>query len=138
MTAKTTTQTPPQTAILLPEKGATKKVSDAQRVADFAIAYSCSLSTAQMLKVFFDTVPPKLAESVWAGENATVEWRGRVLAHDTMAERLRELTADYPTMDGMKSQIRQCRKALKGKPWHVEVVRAIGWRIAYIVEGPKV
>lgn len=59
--------------------------------------------------------------------------RGRILPHESLAARMRDLTADYATTMGLRSGIRDLRRGLERAGWPVRIVTHYGLGYQMIV-----
>lgn len=91
-------------------------MTDAQRVAEIIERFGLSVTPARLLLVLLDA-------------------EGRILATDTIAERLRDLQGDYPTTESIRTSIKWARKALVGSEYWIEAIYGLGWRLARIDGG---
>lgn len=63
--------------------------------------------------------------------------RGRIVTHSIIADRIRDVTADYPTEGATRTAVKRLRRAIEACRWPVEIesVARIGYRLEVIEPG---
>lgn len=85
-------------------------MTDGQRVADIAEQFGLSAMPSCVLLVLLES-------------------EGRILAMDTIADRVRDLMGDYPTKASIATSLKWARKAIYGGGFWIESIYGIGVRI---------
>lgn len=90
-------------------------MTDGQRVACIVDALGCPPSAARILAVLSETP-------------------GRTRDHETVAQRIRDMTAEYPTQEAIRSAISHARKFMP-EGVTLETTYSVGWRLVGDVSG---
>lgn len=92
-------------------------LSDAQKVAEIADRFGLTPQPARLLLILM----------------ASPE---RILADDTIASRIRDLSSEYPTKSAIVSAVKHARRALRSTGWRIETITSIGYKLTVRTGGP--